>query len=35
MGIPIHAGWLPGCGGAAGALRGAYASGSFQDPESP
>ena len=29
MEIPKRAGWLPGCGGAAGALRGAYASGSF------
>ena len=35
MEIPNHAGGLPGFGGAAGALRGVYARGSFQDPESP
>lgn len=35
MEILVHAGRLPGCGGAAGAPRGVYASGRFQDPESP
>ena len=35
MEIPVDAGSLPHCRGAAGALGGVYARGSFQDPESP
>ena len=34
MEILAHAGWPSGCGGAAGLPCGAYARGSFQDPES-